>query len=88
MRHSVNEDLAIALLHRHFAMSANEKLVELGPVSSPWPVPADEDAVTGGFVLPRTWRLFRNELHPVEFRFVPKDDLKAVKQVQFTVGFF
>ncbi|KAL2697579.1 hypothetical protein AAEP93_011483 [Penicillium crustosum] len=88
MRHGVNDELAVALLHRHFEMESNEKLVELGPVSSPWPIPAQDESVLGGDVLPHTWRVFQNELHAVEFRFVPKQEVQNTRKVQFTQAFF
>ncbi|KAJ5164335.1 uncharacterized protein N7500_006165 [Penicillium coprophilum] len=88
MRHGVNDELAVSLLHRHFEMASNEKLVELGPVSSPWPIAAHEESVMGGSVLPHTWRVFENELHPVEFRFVPMLEVPNVRKVQFTQAFF
>ncbi|PWY69053.1 hypothetical protein BO70DRAFT_400113 [Aspergillus heteromorphus CBS 117.55] len=75
MRHGVNDELAVALLHRHFEMAANEKLVELGPVSSPWPIAAHEDSVVGGHILPHTWRVFENELQDAQ-------------KVQFSLAFF
>ncbi|PYH35602.1 uncharacterized protein BO87DRAFT_433306 [Aspergillus neoniger CBS 115656] len=88
MRHGVDDKLAVALLHRHFELASNEKLVELGPVSSPWPIASHDDSVLGGSILPHTWRVFENELHPLEFRFVAKHELQDAKQVQFTRAFF
>ncbi|PYI07461.1 hypothetical protein BO78DRAFT_417586 [Aspergillus sclerotiicarbonarius CBS 121057] len=88
MRHGVSDELAVALLHRHFEMSTNEKLVELGPVSSPWPIAAHEDSVLGGHILPHTWRVFENELHPLEFRFIPQQEFQDARKVQFSQAFF
>ena len=36
LKHDVYHDLAVCLIHRHFDMTDNEKLVEYGAVSTPW----------------------------------------------------
>jgi hypothetical protein len=69
MRHQLNNEIAIRLLHQHFNLDADEKLVEHGPVSSPWPISAAQDRVTGGYIVPKSWRLYNGELYPYEFRF-------------------
>ena len=71
MRHNANETFVLQLLHRHFDMDPNEKLVEYGPVQNPWPVAADQEFVQGGHVLPKSWRMYNDELHPFEFQFFP-----------------
>jgi hypothetical protein len=71
LRHNANETFVLQLLHRHFDMDPNEKLVEYGPVQNPWPVAADQEFVQGGHVLPKSWRMYNDELHPFEFQFFP-----------------
>ena len=55
------------LLHRHFDLEDNEKLVESGNVSVPWSYTQDDDNLHGGSVVPRSWILADNSLHPYEF---------------------
>ncbi|KAM0080801.1 hypothetical protein ACKRZS_007068 [Fusarium odoratissimum] len=61
-------------------------IIELGPVSSPWVV-GDDEVVTGGSVLPHTWRVFDGELKPTEFKFVPQRDLSNVDRPVFPAAF-
>ena len=78
LRHNANETFVLQLLHRHFDMDPNEKLVEYGPVQNPWPVAADQEVVDGGDVLPKSWRMYNNELHPFEFQFMPAAEPREV----------
>ena len=55
------------LLHRHFDIADDEKLVESGNVSAPWSYTYDDHNVYGGSVVPRSWMLEGNNLHPYEF---------------------
>lgn len=67
VKHQVYDDLAVSLIHRHFDMSANEKLVEFGPVSSPWSYRQADDAMMGGSVTPRSWLFKNGKMLPYEF---------------------
>ncbi|EXL40155.1 hypothetical protein FOCG_17257 [Fusarium oxysporum f. sp. radicis-lycopersici 26381] len=86
MKHGVDKVFGVGLLHRHYDVAPNEKIIELGPVSSPWVV-GDDEVVTGGSVLPHTWRVFDGELKPTEFKFVPQRDLSNVDRPVFPVAF-
>jgi len=60
------------VLHKHFDMTPEEKLVEFGNVSTPWLVPeANGDSVFGGKVVPRSWAYSSGNLYPIEFGFNP-----------------
>ncbi|ENH65728.1 hypothetical protein FOC1_g10001702 [Fusarium oxysporum f. sp. cubense race 1] len=86
MKHGVDKVFGVGLLHRHYDVAPNEKIIELGPVSSPWVV-GDDEVVTGGSVLPHTWRVFDGELKPTEFKFVPERDLSNVDRPVFPAAF-
>ncbi|KAF5694269.1 hypothetical protein FGLOB1_14252 [Fusarium globosum] len=86
MKHGVDKVFGVGLLHRHYDVAPNEKIIELGPVSSPWVV-GDDEVVTGGSVLPHTWRVFDGELKPTEFKFVPQRDLSNVDRPIFPAAF-
>ncbi|KAI1029062.1 hypothetical protein LB504_012949 [Fusarium proliferatum] len=86
MKHGVDKVFGVGLLHRHYDVAPNEKIIELGPVSSPWVV-GDDEVVTGGSVLPHTWRVFGGELKPTEFKFVPQRDLSNVDRPVFPAAF-
>ncbi|EWY80792.1 hypothetical protein FOYG_16712 [Fusarium oxysporum NRRL 32931] len=86
MKHGVDKVFGVGLLHRHYDVAPNEKIIELGPVSSPWVV-GDDEVVTGGSVLPHTWRVFDGELKPTEFKFVPQRDLSNVDRPVFPAAF-
>ncbi|KAF5988516.1 hypothetical protein FCOIX_425 [Fusarium coicis] len=86
MKHGVDKVFGVGLLHRHYDVAPNEKIIELGPVSSPWVV-GDDEAITGGSVLPHTWRVFDGELKPTEFKFVPQRELSNVDRPVFPAAF-
>ena len=83
----MNEKFELALLHRHYNISPNEKVVELGPVSSPWDVADRGEEIPGGSVLPRSWRVYDGELKPLEFKFIPKRDMATQQQTTFPKAF-
>ncbi|KAF4502843.1 hypothetical protein FAGAP_928 [Fusarium agapanthi] len=86
MKHDVDKVFGVGLLHRHYDVAPNEKIIELGPVSSPWVV-GDDEVITGGAVLPHTWRVFNGELKPTEFKFVPQRELSNVDRPVFPAAF-
>jgi hypothetical protein len=86
MKHGVDKVFGVGLLHRHYDIASNEKIVELGPVSSPWVV-GDDEVITGGAVLPHTWRVFDGELKPTEFKFVPQRDVSNANRPVFPAAF-
>ncbi|RSL67952.1 hypothetical protein CEP54_002993 [Fusarium duplospermum] len=86
MKHGVDKAFGVGLLHRHYDVAPSEKIIELGPVSSPWVV-GDDEVVTGGSVLPHTWRVFDGELKPTEFKFVPQRDVSNADRPVFPEAF-
>ncbi|KAJ5677529.1 uncharacterized protein N7477_003162 [Penicillium maclennaniae] len=67
----MHERYGISLLHKHFSMEANQRLVDYRNVSAPWTV-NDKDFMVPkyeGFIVPRTFRFFNGNLAPFEFGF-------------------
>jgi len=56
------------MLHRHFALSPDERLIEYRGVATPWSV-GDNTEIFGGHIVPRSWAFFEGKLYPTEFRF-------------------
>jgi hypothetical protein len=73
LRHGVQRKLGVMVLHKHFDMTPDEKLVEFGSVTTPWALPGGVDAhqVFGGKVVPRSWTFSDGHLYPIEFGFNP-----------------
>jgi hypothetical protein len=86
MRHNMSHDFSVQLLHRHFAMDPSEKLVEYGLTQSPWPA-ATIDRVVGGHIVPKSWRIWNDELHPYEFQFLSMHEVSCPKPVEFPKAF-
>jgi hypothetical protein len=75
------------MLHRHFSLSHDEKLVEYRGVATPWTV-GDSSEIFGGKIIPRCWAFFDGELHPTEFRFeAPGKRSSTEKYTEFPTGF-
>lgn len=73
----------ICLLHNHFQIGDDQRLVEHGHVSLPWNLDDDNIIVSnlGGVIVPRSIRLFNGKPAPFEFVFVreePKLDIGFV----------
>ncbi|KAL4934821.1 hypothetical protein BDV06DRAFT_217856 [Aspergillus oleicola] len=67
-----HERYGISLLHKHFSMEANQRLVDFRNISAPWTVNENDDFVVPkyeGFIIPRTFRFFHGNLTPFEFDF-------------------
>jgi hypothetical protein len=68
-KHNVYEELSVSLIHRHFAMKGDERLVEFGSVSTPWPGSKTGSVMAAGHIMPRSWRFVNGKLMPYEFGF-------------------
>lgn len=81
-RHNLESVFGIGLLHRHFDLKNDEKLVEFNNISTPWHH-QEGDVYTGGKIIPNAWLINDGKLMPYEFYFSPlgrnkKIDLAAV----------
>lgn len=69
LKHEVYHDLAVCLIHRHFDMADDEKLVEYGAISTPWSYNQADDNMMGGSVKPRSWVFKGGKMVAYEFGF-------------------
>lgn len=69
----MHERYGVSLLHKHFSMETNQRLVDLRNMSTPWTVNNSDIVVPKyeGFIIPRTFRFFNGVWSPVEFDFSP-----------------
>ncbi|KAK4499425.1 hypothetical protein PRZ48_009939 [Zasmidium cellare] len=71
LKHNMEDRYGISLLHRHFSMGPNERLVEYGAVSTPWTLDETDDheiEAMGGYVVPQNYRLDSDDdLLPFEY---------------------
>jgi hypothetical protein len=68
-KHNVHDILGVQLLHRHFNLDNDERLVDVGGASVPW---ADDGSeALDSRILPVSWAFQGDTYHPYEFRFVP-----------------
>lgn len=87
VQHNLAGDFGVALLHRHFALEDNQRLVDVNGTSTPWNVPhvVDKPAPTtvekhGGKIRPHMWMLSpaadsrKHHLTPYEFFFDSAND--------------
>jgi hypothetical protein len=70
LKHNLESQLGIGLLHRHFDLKGFEKLVELNNISTPWAVKGEDHM--DGKILPCSWLISGGgKLMPYEFFFSP-----------------
>jgi hypothetical protein len=88
IKHELQNNLGIGILHRHFALKEEEKLVEYKSTSVPFDRLASDGSFFGGKILPMAWQLNDGKLMPYEFFFAPLEtgklfDLTGDKIVAF-----
>jgi hypothetical protein len=69
-RHQLEAKLGVGLLHRHFELGGNEKLVEFNNISLPWSAQAGDNH-SGGKIIPNAWAICDGKILPYEFYFSP-----------------
>lgn len=84
-RHKVHKTFGVMILHRHFDMTQDERLVEYGGVTTPWPL-SETNEIFGGKVVPRCWTFSKGGLYPIEFGFNPSGE-NTYPEVKFQAGF-
>jgi hypothetical protein len=68
-KHDVDGLLGVQLLHRHFSLDNDERLVDVGGASVPWS--DDGSEALDSRILPVSWAFEGDTYHPYEFRFSP-----------------
>jgi hypothetical protein len=68
-RHNVESHFGVQLLHRHFSLDNDERLVDVGGASIPWSSNGSE--ALDSRILPVSWVFKDDAYHPYEFKFVP-----------------
>jgi len=79
------------MLHRHFSLTLDERLIEYRGVATPWAT-GYKTEIFGGRIVPRTWAFFDGKLHPTEFQFraptgSPTPPTTGSPEVQFPEAF-
>ena len=62
------KDFALVLIHRHFQLAPNERLVEYNNIAAPWEVDAPLLHLTSR-IYPKSWAFIDHKLCPYEFGF-------------------
>lgn len=63
LRHNIEDTLGVCLVHRHFDLAPDERLVEEGKTSTPWTL----DRVNNANVIASAWAFRGGILYPYEF---------------------
>lgn len=88
LKHGLEDQLGITILHRHFDLKEPEKLVEFNNIALPWKNQGQDDSHSGGKILPNAWLLDNGKLMPYEFFFSPFNQDKSVDLTQDKVRTF
>jgi hypothetical protein len=68
-KYNVDGHLGVQLLHRHFRLDNDERLVDAGGASVPWSSEGSE--ALDSRILPVSWAFEGDTYYPYEFKFVP-----------------
>jgi len=82
----VQSKYGLALLHNHFPLKANQRLVDYNNTATAWSVDDDVSAISpkyNGQVVPRAYMFENNDLIPYEFSFVPAADIPVAPDTGF-----
>jgi len=82
----VQSKYGLALLHSHFALKGNQRLVDYHNTATAWLVDDEVSAVSpkyNGQVVPRAYMFENNDIIPYEFSFVPVPDIPVSTDTEF-----
>lgn len=71
LQHEAHHEFALTLLHTHFQIKSDQRLVDCRSVATPW-IFKDDNAVVhkyGRYVYPKAYRLANGKFEPYEFEF-------------------
>jgi hypothetical protein len=80
-QHQIEADFAVEILHRHFDIAPENRLVKVGRVVTPWSdalVKSVEQQLQLGSVVPEAIHVYGDLYHPYEYIFLTKDEILAV----------
>lgn len=86
LAHQVEESLCLILIHRHFALAANERVVEYNGVATPWQMESGPVLALQHRIFAQKWAFIDGKLCPYEFGFEGDNDA-SVPQVNFSDAF-
>ena len=82
----VQSKYGLALLHNHFPLKENQRLVDYHNTATAWSVDDDVSVVSpkyNGQVVPRAYMFENNDIIPYEFSFVPATDIPVSTNTKF-----
>jgi hypothetical protein len=82
----VQSKYGLALLHNHFPLEGNKRLVDYHNTATGWLVDDDFSAVSpkyNGLVVPRAYMFENDDIIPYEFSFVPATDIPVSIDTEF-----
>lgn len=83
----VQSKYGLALLHNHFPLKDNQRLVDYHNTATAWEVEDDVSAVSpkyNGHIVPRAYMFENNDIVPYEFSFVPgMTDIPGSTETEF-----
>jgi hypothetical protein len=79
VKYRVENDLGIILLHKHFKLSAEERLVQFNNAAIPWNI--NKNSIDFENAIPAAWRFVLGGLVPYEFIYPNLDSSKPLVQL-------
>jgi len=80
VKHNVESHYGVQLLHRHFRLDNDERLVDVGTASVPWSSVGSE--ALDSRVVPVSWAFEGDSYYPYEFKFVPPTLASGSQELQ------
>jgi len=80
IKHNVDGLLGVQLLHRHFSLGNDERLVDVGNASVPWSNVGSE--ALDSRIIPVSWAFKGDSYHPYEFKFIPPTQARRSQELQ------
>jgi hypothetical protein len=80
IKHNVEGRLGVQLLHRHFSLRSDERLVDVGNASVPWSNVGSE--ALDSCIIPASWAFEGDSYHPYEFKFIPPNQAGGSQELK------
>lgn len=87
LKHSLNNKLGVALVHRHFDLKPDEVMVDYQGVATPWNTALLDQYSTFGSVLPLSWVVVDGKPRPYEFYYATKASADGSEAIELPRDF-
>ena len=80
--HGVENIFGVRLVHKHFRLRDNERMIQHGTTALPWDVEMAAGLESDGVVVPASWLFRDGSAYPYEFQYISQSQSQTAKLVK------